>query len=281
MIFLTSSAKQFAPTFKDQLGNYTLQQFNDGELFLKLERPLQKKQCITVITATNPPATNLLELFFLLDTLKQEQARIHLIFTYFGYERQDHPKPLVAQGAQVISNCLSQFNIERTTIIHPHSERLHDYISFTGYVPFKLYKPIIEKEKIDVIIAPDKGAAKNCKLLAQKYGCTVGFIEKKRTGIDTVQILANDFDAFGKRILIWDDIISTGSTIIQASKLLKKNGAEAIYAAATHNFLNEQNLEKILASQIDHLWVSNTIQTDLQAKSLTVLNIASELKKLV
>lgn len=279
MIFLTPSASQFANSFKDQLGNYTLGQFHDGDLFLKLDSQLDEKK-VTVITATNAPARHFLELFFLLDTLKQEEADIHLIFTYFGYERQDHPEPHVARAPQVIANCLTQFAIKKMTIIHPHSERLHNFMSFSGVIPFDLYEPIVREHKIDIIIAPDKGARKACEELAHKCHCAIGFIEKERISPDQIHDIAIHADAAGKKALIFDDIISTGSTIMQAADLLKQNGADTVYAIATHNFLAQPSIDQLMKSQVEHLWVTNTVPSMLQAEKLTILEMGAFLKNL-
>ncbi|HBR70403.1 TPA: hypothetical protein DIC20_05705 [Candidatus Dependentiae bacterium] len=281
MIFLTSTATQFKKIFKSHLGKYTLEKFNDGELFLKLDTSIKQGDLATVIAATNPPAHHFIELFFLLNTLQQAKKTTHLIFTYFGYARQDHPLPLVAQGAEIISNCFKQFSLDKILIIHCHSSALHNYLTFENIIPFNLYKPLISEKKIDVIVAPDKGAISACEQLAKITSCTISSIEKQRIAKDQIKTGKLIGNVHKKNVLIFDDLISTGKTLIHAAELLKKNGALHIYAVATHSLLTQKNTEEILKSPIEELWVTNTIKQKITHPHFHVLDIGPELKKLV
>jgi ribose-phosphate pyrophosphokinase len=281
MIFFTSSTKQLEKTFRDELGEYQLIIFNDHEIFLKLISQIKKDEEVTVVTATNPPASNLLELFFLLNTLQNAHAKINLIFTYFGYARQDHPQAFVAQGAKVICNCLKQFSLNKTIIIHPHSKHLHQFISFTSYIPYELYIPIIEEKNIEVIVAPDQGAHDACKKLSTLTNTSLCTLNKKRIGIDQIKTISLDGSVTNKNVLILDDLISTGSTIINAAENLKQHHASKIYSAATHSLLTQEHAEKILKSPIQELWVTNTIKQTILIPHYHIINIGPALKNLI
>ena len=280
MIFLTSSTQQFKKNFHDELGHFQLRIFNDHEMFLKLTSDVKKDDKVPVITATNPPASHLLELLFLLNTLQQAQAKIHIIFTYFGYARQDHPQPHVAEGARVISNCFKQFHLDKITLIHPHSKRLHQFISFDSYVPYDLYIPLIKEKNIDVIVAPDHGASEVCAHLAKLTDTTLCTIQKKRIGIDQIKTVSLEGNVTHKNVLIFDDLISTGSTIIQAAEQLKKHNAAHIFSAATHSLLTKDDAQKILQSPVQELWVTNTINQKINVPQYHILDIGPTLKKL-
>ncbi len=279
MIFLLPSTEQFSPAFKTELGSYILNQFPDGEIFLRLDNSIPTDP-ITVIAATNPPADRFLELFFLLNALQQKNLPLHLIFTYFGYERQDHPKPFVAQGAQVISNCLKQFDLNQITIIHPHSEKLHDYLLFTAFIPYELYCPIVINNNIDVIVAPDNGAKEACIQLAKETKKEFCLITKQRLGPEKVKTLSFTGNVQGKRVLIFDDLISTGTTIKEAVEILKKHGSTAVYALATHSLLTKESLQHLL-QHVEHLWITNSISQSMHAQNLTIIDLSPVLQKLV
>jgi ribose-phosphate pyrophosphokinase len=279
-LFLTPSVGHLASLIPGEHGRYKIRKFNDGELFLKLEENVEH-QAVTVITATYPPAKHFCELFFLLDTLRQQHTTIHVIFTYFGYERQDHPKPCVARAAHIISNCFKQFELEKITIVHPHSQRLSQLITFESIVPYELYIPIVKQLGIDTIVAPDTGAASSCQELAQRTQCLLATIEKERIANNQILPLTVNIPSQTKRALIFDDLISTGATITQAVTLLQARGVEEIYALATHCFLNELNLQKLLESPVKHVWVSNSIPSYCTSPQLTVINIVPALEPLL
>ena len=293
--FFTTSVEHLKEYIHGTHGSYKMRRFNDGELFLKLETDV-RNQPVTVITATNAPAKHMLELFFLLDALQQQTTKIHVILTYFGYERQDHPKPNVARAAEVICNFLKQFTIEKITIVHPHSKKLHSYLNFSGFVPYELYKAVVKEQKIDMILSPDRGAIDACRHLADETDCAMDFIEKERCGFDKIKLSSQalpeqalpkqakpriDLEVKNKRILIFDDIISTGSTIIQAAQLMNERGAQEIFALATHGFISNLTLQKITESPINHLWVSNTLPVRISANNLSVINIAPAITTLI
>ena len=279
-IFLTPSVYHLASHIHGFQGKYKLRKFSDGEIFLKLEENVEK-QPIAVITATCPPAKHFCELFFLLDTLKQQNAIINLIFTYFGYERQDHPKPNVARGAQIITNCLKQFEPNSITILHPHSQKLHAIIKFAPYFPFNHYSSIIKEHEIDTIVAPDAGAVQNAQELAQYAGCLLATIEKERISNNQVIPVTVNIPSGAKRALIFDDLISTGATLVQAARLLQAHGVSEVYALTTHCFLNDLSLQKLFESPLKHLWVSNSIPVYCTHPQLTVINIAPAIEQII
>jgi len=278
--FFTPSVNHLEPFINTERGLYKIRKFNDGEMLVRLEDHVEK-QPVTIIAATHPPAKHFCELFLLLDTLKQQEARVHLILTYFGYGRQDHPKPNVARAAHVISQCLKQFDIDKITVIHPHSVQLQQEVPCERFIPFNLYKPLIKKLAIDTIVSPDNGGALACQELAQQTQCLLGVISKERMNNDQIIAGQADLPPQIQRVLIFDDIVSTGSTIIQAANILKEHGATHIYAAVTHCFMNEVALQKVIDSPIQHLWVSNSVPVYLNSSHTTVINLAPEIEHLV
>lgn len=276
IIFFTPSVSHLEQRIGGKHGQYKLRRFNDGELLLKLEENIAQEP-VTVITATYPPAKHFCELLFLLDTLQQQGAHVQVMFTYFGYERQDHPKPYVARGAHIIINCLNQFDLERIIIVHPHSPALQAIVGCQELIPFDLYVSIIKPLAIDIIVAPDQGAITNCQTLARMLGCPICTIDKERVGLDKVSMDQLDTSVNGKRTLIFDDIMSTGSTVEQAALQLKAQGASVIYAFATHSFLNNLGLNKLAAAPIDHIWLGNTIPVYLSSPLISIIDIAPAL----
>jgi ribose-phosphate pyrophosphokinase len=206
-----------------------------------------------------------------------------VIFTYFGYARQDHPKPNVARAAHIICNCLKQFDIHKSTIIHPHSAQLQQDISYDRFVPYQLYAPLVKELDIDTIVSPDTGGILACQELAQQTHCQIGSIEKERNANDQIITTVDAINLPSKltRVLIFDDIVSTGATIINAATILKEHGALTIYALVTHCFMNEITMQKLTESPVQHLWVTNSVPIHTKSSHITVINLAPAITTII
>ena len=155
ILFATSSTRHLASNIAIRSGAYTIKQFSDGELFIRIDEDVQDKD-VWVLAATQAPAEHLLELFFLLDALQRAGAHINLCIAYFAYARQVVAAPGEVCAAQVISAMLKNFIIAKIYIIHPHSILLHDYLSFIAVQDVDFFYK--QAEGYDAIAAPDKGA---------------------------------------------------------------------------------------------------------------------------
>lgn len=257
ILFYTKSTQHLVSRIALAQGKHTVKQFSDGELWIHVDEEEVKNKKVWVIAATHAPAEHLLELFFLLDALQRAGAHINVLFTYFGYARQVDSKPGQACSAQVIAMLLKNFNRVKTYIIHPHSQTLHNYLSFTEIhdIPFFC----TQAEDYDVIAAPDTGARVLAQEIAQRCNKEVAILTKIRPDHDTVAITAIDGSVAHKKVLLVDDIISTGRTLAQAAQTLKKAGAHTVAAAATHGIFSADAYSVLEKSVIEKIVVTNTI----------------------
>lgn len=278
MIFYTSSTKHLAPLLPYGQGAYTHKQFSDGEWYLKLDANVQG-QTVYVITATNPPADHLLELFLLLDALQRERTTINLIFTYFGYARQDIPIDGQASSAQLIGRLLGVFAIKKIWVIHAHSPLLHAYLQFENVIPVDLMAQTAQR--YDAIAAPDQGAYDLIKFIAQKYQIEPIFLTKIRPEQELVKILEYDGVVKAKKILIIDDIIATGNTVIEVAKMLAKLGAQHVSVWATHGIFSANAIAEIEKSIIQKVYVTNTLPPPKSSKKIEIVSIAPVLNAIV
>lgn len=153
IVFYTRSTQHLHQMLPFEIGKYISKQFSDGEWYVKLEQDIAGKM-VWVITATNPPADHLIELWLLLDALQRGGAKINLFFTYFGYARQDRPMLGEASSAQVISSIFTMFSIHKIIILHPHSMLLHNFLTYEAIFPNDLICAIAQN--YDAIAAPIK-----------------------------------------------------------------------------------------------------------------------------
>lgn len=273
-IYYTRSTEYFAPHIAIPQAPCTIKTFSDGELYVKIEQAIQPTEDIWILTSTEPPATNLLELFFLLDALTHKGAqRIHLFFSYFGYARQAVAQPGEAHSTELISKIVRTFPVYKTYILHAHAAtKLADYLPFTNVIDNNFFCSIAKN--YDVIAAPDAGAAPFATAIATACHKEVVFLQKIRPEHDQVRIESVDGAVAGKRVLLVDDIISTGRTLIQAAHALKELGATEISAAATHGIFAPGSVERLAESPLTTVYVTNTPQRS-STKKIQVYDVSS------
>ena len=255
----------------------TVKSFKDGEIYVKIDRSDLKHKQITLVSAFPPPAENLMETLLLLDALKRLGACIHLIITYFGYARQDRADTGEALAADVIAKMLAQ--VDMVSIIDPHGNYLKSFSRFIYVMPIEPFLPFIDKSNL-VIVSPDKGAVERSKKWQKLLNVPIACLEKQRPAHDVVQTLSMTGSVSGKNVLMVDDIISTGGTIIEAAKFLKAHGALRIIVAATHGVFAQDALEKIEKSPIEMILVTNTLPQKRHTL-LKVVNIDNILMTLI
>jgi len=265
-LFYTNSTKHLVSKIKLKKAKFTISKFSDGEIYVKIEENVKNKE-VWVVASTNSPGDNLLELIFLLDALKREKAKINLLIPYFGYARQGKGKPGEAQTAKVVCDLLQGYKI---SVIHMHSPRIKKYLKFKNLIP--LYQHIIKK--YDIVIAPDKGAAKLVRTIGKELNIPYIIMNKVRPKPEQARITTKPIDVKNKKVLIIDDMISTGGTIIAASKKLQ--GATEISVLTTHGIFSGDALKKL--SLFDKVYITNSLPQRKHPK-LHILDLAPFISK--
>jgi len=282
LLFFTRSTQHLQSNINLPIAHTEVKQFRDGELYIKVNQPFSDKE-IWVITETGAPAENLLELFFLLNALVRNGAtNINILFTYFGYARQAEAKQNEAATARVISNILKLFPLGRIIIIHVHDlTTMQSILKFENKIHYKFFIDIAKK--FDIIAAPDRGAREFAQNVAEFTEKPIVFIKKIRPKQEKVIIQSiNDETVNNKNILLVDDIISTGNTLIKASTMLKKFGARNISAAATHGIFSKGAIKKLESCPLNAIHITNTIQqSEKGGKFIKTYDIASFLESLI
>ena len=259
------------------IGHYTKKQFSDGELYVCIDQDVADKH-VWVITATNPPAEHFLELFFLLDALQRAGAHINLLFTYFGYARQDRAESHESLSVQVICNILNLFSIQQNLVVHIHSQAIHQFLKFTDCVPYPFFEHAAQQA--DIIVAPDEGAAQVAQTIAQNVGKEAGYLEKKRISDVKSKVLELHAHVKGKKVLLIDDMITTGGTIVNAANAVMEHGAQSVSVAATHGIFSGDAYTKIAQSPISNVMVTNSLSQS-NSEAIQVYDIGPWLTALI
>jgi ribose-phosphate pyrophosphokinase len=273
IVFYTTSTNHLRSGIDLPQGISTITQFSSGELNVRIEPPTDTNN-VWLICAT-ATASDFMELFLTLDALSGANIKINLLFTYFGYARNDRSINGQAISSAAIARLLQSYPINHIAIVHPHSARLTTYLAFIKIIPTALFKPLIETA--DILVAPDRGALPYLTELGTLYKKPVAFFEKIRHG-DTIENLTLHGNVAGKKVLIIDDMIDTAQTITKAAALLHKAGAHTITAAATHGIFSGEARTLIEQSPISSVFVTNSLEQKPSDK-VHVLSVETEITR--
>jgi ribose-phosphate pyrophosphokinase len=227
--------------------NTEVKHFPDGETYVRFLAEVTKEDVIVIQSLALKPNDYLIELFLMLDALKDLKAkRVITVLPYFAYARQDERfKPGEAISLKSVSRLIEAAGSDYIYTIDSHRHRVVDQDDLTT-VPLhdltameELAKHMNNKHSLHnpAVIGPDAEAGAWAKTAADALSVDYDALEKKRYDAETVEIKPQKLDVKGRDVLIVDDIISTGNTIIRAIEVLKKNGAKDIYVACTHPLL--------------------------------------------
>ncbi len=270
------------------VGKARVESFPDGELIVKLDEDVRGRDCFVVQSTCSPVNENLMELLIWIDCLRRASAnRITAVMPYFGYARQDRKSegrtPITAK---LVANLITAAGANRVIAMDLHAAQVQGFFDIpTDHL---LASPVLSKFFLEetgkmgrvAIVSPDPGNLKAASYYAELVNAELAFIDKRRQTATTVAmntIVGNDVT--GKTVLMIDDMITTGGTISEASKILKENGAAKIYVAATHGVFAGKAIEKIVNSPIDRIIITDTIPPCDRLKPimdrLTVLSVTN------
>lgn len=258
-------AEKIAQNLKIKLGKILATRFSDGEVRVKIEENVRGKD-IFVIQPTCPPVNeNLMELLIILDALRRASAaRITAVIPYFGYARQDRKdQPRVPITAKLVANLLTVAGAKRVLTLDLHAGQVQGFfdIPLDHLYAIDVFLKYFKKIKLSnlVIVSPDVGGIKMARAYAKRFRANLAIVDKRRNSPSSTEVMHILGEVKNKNVIIVDDIIATGSSLIEAAKALKEAGAKRIYAAITHGVLSSNAVEKIENSCIDMLVITDSI----------------------
>ena len=253
--------------------------FPDGECYTRIDRETLEDDI--VIVQNTYPDGNLIEMLLLEDVAKRLKAKsITLVIPYFGYARQDRVfKNGEPESAKVMCEILG-LKADRVITVDLHKEdTLQAFKCKTKDV--KAAEAIADyfKEKgIDLVMSPDIGAAGRAKDVGTRLGVEYDHLNKTRLSGTEVQIKPANADCRGKNVLIVDDMIATGGTIIAANQQLKEAGAKSVSVACTHGVFVNNAIQRLMGSSLDGIFCCNTLENEV-SKISVAKSIAKALRE--
>jgi ribose-phosphate pyrophosphokinase len=254
------------------LGQLTLYNFSDGENYCQIDENVRGADVFIIQPTSSPVNDHVMELLILIDAFRRSSAaRITAVMPYFGYGRQDKKdKPRVPIAAKLMADLLTASGADRILTMDLHAAHIHGFFNIP--VDHLFAAPVlldaIRKLELDdlVIVSPDVGGVARARAIGKRLGAALAIIDKRRTGKNETEVLNVVGEVEGKDVLILDDIIDTAGTLVQAEAALRRQGAKRTFAAAVHPVLSGPAMERIEASQLQTLLVTNTIPVDASAR---------------
>jgi ribose-phosphate pyrophosphokinase len=260
-------AAKIAQHLKMDVGEARTTVFPDGELIVKLDEDVRGRDCYVVLSTCEPVNDNLMELLVFCDCLRRASARrITVVLPYFGYARQDRKdEGRVPITAKLVANIVTAAGATRVLALDLHAAQIQgffdipvDHLSATPV--FVEYFNSIRDTLGDLcLVSPDVGNVKVAEGMANLLGGDLAIINKRRLSGSQVSVGNLIGSVEGKTVLMFDDIISTAGTVCEAAKLVMERGAKQVIAAATHAVLVGPAVERLLASPIHKVVVTNSI----------------------
>jgi len=266
-------------------GRASLGRFPDGELLVKIEEDVRGKDCF-VVQSTSPPVNDhLMELLIFIDCLRRASAkRITAVIPYYGYARQDRKSegrtPITAK---LVANMLTTSGANRAVTMNLHADQIQGFFDIP--VDHLTAAPVLAKHFTDrnmenvVLVSPDVGNMKFGNEFASRIGGELAVIHKKRLTGDSTVAVSIVGDVRGKKVMMFDDMITTAGTVCEAAKLVREHGAEEVYVGATHGVFAGPAVDRLAAAELNEVVVSDTVEipptVSKRLKNLTVLSVAN------
>ncbi|WP_337860967.1 ribose-phosphate diphosphokinase [Ferroplasma sp.] len=270
-------SRKLANIFSCNVSPVVRKRFPDNEMYVKIIDDIKGEDVLLVGNTRSD--SDIIEYLLLLDAIKEEKPRsITAVIPFFGYARQhmryNNGEPI---SSKVFTQAINQY-ADNIISIELHDDQTLEY-SKVPFTDIKIIDPVykyFESKNIDFVMSPDDGGYERVKLIGTRLGIPAYYIDKKRIDARTVKMVMPEEDYADKNILLLDDIISTGGTIMKASSMLRKSGAKNIYACAIHGVFANNSNEKI-EKYVNELTVTDTIET--KYSNITVADeIAASLK---
>lgn len=270
-------------------------QFPNENLFVKLHSSARGQDVYVIQTTSSPVHRNLMELLIMVQTLRLDSAaRITAVVPYFAYGRSDKKdQPRVPITARLVADMMEVAGADRYILIEPHAGQVQGFFSVPGDVLTAFHmiadhlKSIKPQLHDPVVVTVDLGFAKKGRNVAAEIDAPIAFIEKRRVANDAkAQALTVIGDVKNRDVVLVDDEIDTGGSIVQAVNLVKEYGARDVYVICVHPIFSASAAERLAALPVKQFITTDTVpispeKAALLGDRLKILSVSSLLGEVI
>ncbi len=277
-----SLAAAICRTLRVPLTDSLVGRFSEGEIRVQINENVRGKD-VFVVQPTCPPVNdNLIELLIMIDALRRASARrITAVIPYYGYARQDRKdQPRVPITAKLVANLITTAGADRVLTMDLHAGQIQGFfdIPLDHLYAITVVEQYIRRKRLSplVVVSPDVGGIKMARAYAKRMKAGLAIVDKRRDSPEATEVMHILGEVKGKVCLLVDDLIATGSSLIEAAEALRKAGALAVYASVTHPVLSGPAKSRIASSCLKELIVTDTIPLNERNRhpKITVLSVA-------
>ena len=248
------------------LSKCIVKRFADMEVFVEIQENMRGEDVFIIQSTSYPANDHLMEVLILIDALRRASARrITAVLPYFGYARQDRkPGPRTPISAKLVANLIEAAGADRVLTIDLHGGQIQGFFDiptdnldaapvFTNDIQSRF------KGRDLMVVSPDVGGVVRTRALGNRIGADLAIVDKRRerAGVSEVMNIIGDVD--GRDCLLVDDIVDSAGTLCNAAAALIEAGASSVSAYVTHGVLSGAAIERVNASKLEHLLVTDTI----------------------
>lgn len=255
------------------LGKATVDRFSDGEIMIELQEHVRGKDVFILQSTSAPANDHLMELLIMIDALRRSSAgRITAVMPYYGYARQDRrPRTArVAISAKLVAMMISGAGANRVLTMDLHADQIQGFFDIPTdniYASPVLLGDLwnLKRDQNLLVVSPDVGGVVRARALAKQLEVDLAIIDKRRPRANVAKVMNIIGDVEGRSCVLMDDMVDTANTLCQAAGALKENGATRVSAYCTHPVLSGGAVERVEASELDELVVTDTIPLSAEA----------------
>lgn len=291
-LFFGSSAQHLQESICSYLGmepgKYERQMFSNENIFIKLGESVRGKDVYVVQTMSSPVHENFFEMLIMVDALKRDSAaRVNVVIPYLCYGRSDKKdQPRVPITARLVANMIEAAGVDRWVTVDLHAGQVQGFFNIPGDVirAFYLLSDYMKDKAVPdlTVVSADLGFAKQARNWGEALGVPVALVEKRRTdNAERPEVMSIIGSVEGRNVLLVDDEVNTGSSIVNAVKICRENGCKDVYLAFTHGFMTPKTYEKLGGLHLKEIILTDTLPQSTLLPNMTVLSVGPLLAEIV
>ena len=267
-------AKEVAGHLGTGLGRALVGTFSDGEVNVEIMEHVRDRDVFVIQPTSAPASRNLMELLVMIDALKRSSAeRVTAVMPYYGYARQDRrPRTArVAITAKLVADMIGVAGADRVFTMDLHADQIQGF--FDVPVDNIYAAPVLNSElwrqqpENLLVVSPDVGGVLRARAMAKQLGADLAIIDKRRPKANEAKVMHIIGAVDNHTCVLMDDMVDTANTLCEAASALKDAGARQVSACCTHPVLSGSAVERIMASELDEIVVTNSIPLNDEARN--------------
>ncbi len=267
-------SERVADQLRVRLGRADVGRFSDGEVMVEIHENVRGQDVFLLQSTCAPTNDSLMELLIMADAIKRGSAtRVTAVIPYFGYARQDRrPRSArVAISAKVVADMISVVGVDRVLTVDLHADQIQGFFNIAVdnvYGSPVLVDHIVEQQyENPMVVSPDVGGVVRARAIAKQLNdLDLAIIDKRRPAANDTRVMNVIGDVAGKTCILVDDIVDTAGTLCTAAQALKEEGALKVVSYVTHPVFSGPAIERIAASELDEIVVTDTIPLTEEAQ---------------